>query len=187
MQRIAEGIVDSLITHEIICKKDRSLYTYGFHQGFILLGNMFTTVVIGWIYGAILEGLVFLSAYIFLRLNAGGYHAKTPLRCYLLSTVIVIAALSGIQYIPWNVLIAASVLLVSCVIIVGLAPMEDADKPLDSIEKLVYKKRTRGLPAFFVGVAVLFWLISPVISASIIVAILCVAVMLVISYCSNLF
>ena len=123
--------------------------------------------------------MVFLFTYIFLRSNAGGYHAKTPLRCYLLSTVIVVVALSGIQYVPWNIQIAVPVLLVSCVIIVGRAPMEDANKPLDAIEKLVYKKRTRGVLAFVVGVAVLFWLIYSVISVSVIVVILCVAGMTV--------
>lgn len=58
--------------------------------------------------------------------------------------------------------------------------MEDANKPLDALEKSVYKKRTHQFLGSLIGVAVLFGAIYPVISTSVIVAVLCVAVMLVV-------
>lgn len=102
MEGISKRIVDALTARKIVLEEDQALYIYGVHQGLVLSGNMLTTLLIGWIYGMIVESLVFLSVYICLRSNAGGYHAKTPTRCYILSTGIVVAALSGIRYIPWS-------------------------------------------------------------------------------------
>lgn len=43
-------------------------------------------------------------------------------------------------FIPTSICII--VVLVSCAIILILAPVEDANKPLDDIEQIVYRKRT---------------------------------------------
>ena len=100
-----------------------------------------TTVIIGVLYGMISEILIFMFAYIPLRIYAGGFHAKTSLRCYLCSVAITIIALSVMKFvkIPYFICIIAAV---SSIVILSAAPIEDKNKPLDSVEKTVFKKRT---------------------------------------------
>jgi accessory gene regulator B len=61
---------------EIISVEDNELYEYGLHQSFILLANIFTTILVGWIFNMMIESIIFLLAFVPLRSYAGGYHAK---------------------------------------------------------------------------------------------------------------
>ena len=42
----------------------------------------------------------FILAYIPIRSYAGGYHASTQLRCYILSNAVVVAVLIAIRLVP---------------------------------------------------------------------------------------
>jgi accessory gene regulator protein AgrB len=46
-----------------------------------------SALIIGWIFGVVLEITVFMAAYIPLITFASGYHAKTPIRCYIFSVI----------------------------------------------------------------------------------------------------
>lgn len=140
--RIAERITEELEDNQIIKSEDRELYAYGLNQGIIIILNMITTLCIGLLFGCIVELLVFMVAYIPLRSFAGGYHAKTPLRCYLSSIVMLIIVSVAIQYVTLKIWVYYIIVAVSVMIIAVLAPVEDRNKPLDDIEMKVYKRRT---------------------------------------------
>lgn len=69
----------------VVKEGDTEKYIYGINQIFVSVLNVSSTLIIGWIFSVVLEIEVFMTTYIPLRSFAGGYHAKTPLRCYLLS------------------------------------------------------------------------------------------------------
>ena len=93
----SKKLVDALADSGVISSDDRTLYIYGFHQMGVTLLNFSTDIIIGVLTGMLLESLLFLAVYISLRKFAGGYHAKTELRCYGLSTLLLCAALCGIS------------------------------------------------------------------------------------------
>lgn len=140
--RIAERITEELEDNQIIKSEDRELYAYGLNQGITIILNMITTLCIGLLFGCIVELLVFMVAYIPLRSFAGGYHSKTPLRCYLSSIVMLIIVSVAIQYVTLKIWVYYIIVAVSVMIIAVLAPVEDRNKPLDDIEMKVYKRRT---------------------------------------------
>lgn len=140
--KIAERITEELEDNQIIKSEDRELYVYGFNQGITILLNLITTLCIGLLFGCVVELLVFMAAYIPLRSFAGGYHAKTPLRCYLSSIVMLIIVSVAIQYVTLEIWIHYVIVAVSAIVIAVLAPVEDRNKPLDEIEMKVYKQRT---------------------------------------------
>lgn len=177
---MAEKVTELMVQNEIVTGEDREIYVYGLNQGIMLLVNILTSLLLGFVFNKSIEVIVFLAAYIPLRSYAGGYHAKTPFKCYLISIVmiLVIIFLTSINF--WNELIIIAVTLISALVIAFLAPVEDANKPLDKMERKIYKERTQEILAFVVGISMIFHFISQVrLEISINLAICVLAFMLV--------
>lgn len=140
--KVAEKLADSLEENEIIKHDDRELYVYGLDQGFSIILNIITTLLIGLIFNTFFQLVVFMAAYIPLRSFAGGYHAKTPLRCYIFSIIMLVFVSWGMKNLVFRDVVNYVVLAISAFIIFVLSPVEDKNKPLDKIELKVYRKRT---------------------------------------------
>ncbi len=141
-EKLSETITNSLIINKTIDSNDRELYCYGLKQGLTWLFNILTMIAVGVLCGMLWQCIVFISAYIPLRHYAGGYHAKTPIRCYLFSIVLITVVLLVIKYVHWNIFIYGILLLLSILCILVLSPVETANKPLDTLERKEYRKRT---------------------------------------------
>lgn len=180
-------IIESFIKRNIIDKKERDLYSYGLKEGIILLTNILTAALVGILYGMLWQALLYLIVYIPLRSYAGGYHASTQLKCYLLSTLLIMGVLLGIRYIHWNYFITLGLTLVSGILIFLLAPVEDNNKKLDEIEFLVYRKRARLIYIFELSLLLLVILMKlNQAAACIAVSHLTLAIMLIIGHIKNL-
>ncbi|MBR2407805.1 MAG: accessory gene regulator B family protein [Lachnospiraceae bacterium] len=142
---MSERITEWLLANEAIPREDKEIYRYGIQQGMIALVNLGTTMIIGMVFGKLLESLLFMTAYIPLRSFAGGYHAKTAVRCYFFSIVMISAVLWVMRYVTYSSLIFGWLTAISGSVIWFLVPVEDRNKPLDDVEKVVYRKRARGI------------------------------------------
>lgn len=133
------------------CKGESSdeneLYVFGINQCLNMLLNILTALFIGILLGEILQLLLFMLAYIPLRSYAGGWHARTPLRCYIFSVIMLTLVSIGIKYLLLTEWVYYAVLLVSVLIVFLLSPIEDKNKSLDELEHKVYKKRTAFIAA----------------------------------------
>lgn len=140
--KLSRRIGDNLVRSNVVKAEDAEIYIYGINQILISVLNVFSALIIGLIFGVFFEILVFMAVYIPLRSYAGGYHARTPLRCYIFSVIMLIAVSLGLKYLciaEWvYYVIFALVIIIICV----LSPVEDRNKPLDEIEHKIYKKRT---------------------------------------------
>lgn len=140
--KLSRRIGDDLVRSNVVKAEDAEIYIYGINQILISVLNVFSALIIGLIFGVFFEILVFMAVYIPLRSYAGGYHARTPLRCYIFSVIMLIAVSLGLKYLciaEWvYYVVFALVIIIICV----LSPVEDKNKPLDEIEYKVYKKRT---------------------------------------------
>jgi len=155
MNSLCEKSVDFMIQNEVISSEDKEIYVYGLKQGFILLLNILTTLFIGFLFNKVLKTIIFLAAYIPLRIYAGGYHARTQLRCYICSVVLTISVLLAVEFIPWTNFIVTVVAAISGMIIFILSPVEDMNKPLDAVEVRIYGKRARIILCIELGVLAL--------------------------------
>lgn len=133
------------------CKSESSdeneLYVFGINQCLSMLLNILTALFIGILFGEILQLLLFMLAYIPLRSYAGGWHARTPSRCYIFSVIMLTFVSIGIKYLSLTEWVYYAVLLASVLIVFVLSPIEDKNKPLDELEHKVYKKRTAIIAA----------------------------------------
>lgn len=99
---VFERWANSLVQEGIVSREDEELYSYGLRQSWLFLMNISTALVIGWLMDALTACILFMVCYVPLRRMAGGYHARTPFRCYLLGIVLVTAALAAIKWLPWT-------------------------------------------------------------------------------------
>lgn len=141
--KLSNKITDILLGNNTIKQEDREIYCYGVQQGLTLILNILTTIVIAFVCREFWQCLIFMISFILPRRYAGGYHAKTPLRCYIYSNAVIFAALLIIKFFTLGIFICGCLSVISGAIIFFLSPIEAANKPLDDEEKMVYRIRAR--------------------------------------------
>lgn len=82
-----------------------------------------------------------MAVYIPLRSLAGGYHAKTPLRCYIFSVIMLIIVSNCVKYLSIADLLCFFVLTTGVLVVILLSHVEDKNKPLGKTEHSIYKRR----------------------------------------------
>lgn len=140
-QTTAQKITDRLCSQDIIEDADKELYAYGFNMLLTVSLNIISTIIIGLLFGMVFESIAFLVAYIPLRSYAGGYHARTPLRCYIISLLLIVLILLTLNLIGESVLALFILSGIGTIICVTMSPVEDVNKPLDEAEIKVYRKK----------------------------------------------
>lgn len=139
---ISAYIADLLVKNETITENEHDIYSFGIQQGINILINLITILFFGILFGEIWQSLIFTIAYVPLRSYAGGFHAKTPTRCYVFSCCLISAVLLAIKYLLPEDFIYSSLLAAGGIIIILLAPVDTLNKRLDQVEVRVYRNRT---------------------------------------------
>lgn len=143
----ADTITRKLYENNSISSEQYEICRFGFQQGLTILLNALTVIVIGAVMGELWQAMLFMGLYAPLRSYAGGYHARTATRCYVYSILLMIAVLLAMKYLMIPQFICIIAFVISCAIILILVPVEDANKPLDHTEQVVYRKRTYMITA----------------------------------------
>ena len=166
---IALHITDYFIRKNIICEEDKAIYQYGFEMGISQTINIITTLTIGFIMRMPLESITFLLCFLTLRTYSGGYHASSNLKCYILSTLMTIIVLTASYFVNLYNLYHAAIIcgITGAGLLVLLAPVDDANKVMDMVERVVFRKRAmRALFMWLVIVVILFF--TPLNSLSVV-------------------
>lgn len=145
--KLSSKIGNDLVRSNIVKAEDAEIYIYGINQILVSVLNVLSALIIGLIFGVVFEIAAFMAAYIPLRSFAGGFHAKTPLRCYIFSVIMLIIVSVGIQYLPAPDWVYYAILSAAALIVLLLSPVEDRNKPLDEKEQVVYKRRAAIITA----------------------------------------
>lgn len=125
-------------------KEKGEIIRFGIERGKILLVSSIGIFLLGGIFNVLGESLVFFFSLYSLRIYAGGYHAKSQKRCFMLSLIIVSAGFISIKHLlTWNYTVLIFVSLMAEAIIWKLAPVENQNKLLDEAEQKEYAKKTR--------------------------------------------
>ncbi len=77
---ISEKVVDKLIDGNIIESEDKELYTYGFHQGFLIIFNILTAIAIGLLFKMVLESVIFFNGIYPPKILCWGISCKNTLK-----------------------------------------------------------------------------------------------------------
>lgn len=161
IESLSKKFVQWQIAKNIISAKDISVYEYSY---IVLIGEM-TNILIAFIIAAVFRYpvlLIFLTAYIPLRIFAGGYHEDSSDRCMVFSTItlIIVCIIGKYLYTDDRTLFYLFGELASATVIILLAPVEDHNKPLDKNETKKYRKYAYVLLLAEISIAILFYYIE---------------------------
>lgn len=142
INNLSTRITNKLLAEGNIAENERELYIYGLFMLLSHLMYLVFVIVFGLIFKCFLESIIFYIAFQFIRRYAGGYHAKTEIRCEILSTLsilccIVLIKLSKMYDIRITLLIIS---LVFAVLIFVLCPLDTPEKPLNDKEYKYFRK-----------------------------------------------
>lgn len=87
LYRISQRIVRTWQSEQIIPSESSEAYVYGVQLLLSTLVNIFCIAVVSVLAALPLAWIPFLVGFVPLRVSAGGFHAKTPLRCFITFSV----------------------------------------------------------------------------------------------------
>lgn len=127
-------------------KNNFDLYEYAVY---IILSSAFhviTVITLGLCFNLLVESLVLYFSFIAIRKFAGGYHAKTPVRCYLFSfasNIIILCLVKWLSSINTLFIFIFIIFELLCVVLILLiSPLDTENNPLTGQEKKMYRMLT---------------------------------------------
>lgn len=145
IQNLSHRIVSTFSESSIIDADDAELYAYGLEIviGYALV--ILSSVMLAALLGLAVEVILFVVCYLPMRIYAGGYHARTYGRCYLLSCTTIIAAAILAKYIlPGTGQHVLLIIMIGAGLVTGvLGAVEDANKPLTEAQKKDYSRKVK--------------------------------------------
>lgn len=139
--KISDNIVKWMLSNHIIEEKKAVICRWGISHILDTAFNIITFLIIGILFKMSFETIIFTIGYIPLRIYAGGYHAKTPFRCWCLSNIILTVSLVLVQNAEKFYIAFCILSLIAVMVLIILMPVEDLHKPLDQNDRKKYKKR----------------------------------------------
>lgn len=144
MRKKADSLA-RLIFSKDVNEEKIELYSFAIYIVFSELLHIATMLLIGLIFGLVAESIILYISFISIRKFAGGYHAKTPFRCYLFSIVTIVISLLTLKFSFNSQIIGLnymfiSIALISLIVILFLSPLDNENKIINCKEKKVYKK-----------------------------------------------
>lgn len=139
---VAESLTRRLVKTQVVENEDYAIYFYGMKQLLQTFVNIGLTILYGILMGELYQSVIYVISFMLIRKYAGGYHCTSQIRCYILTSTVILSALSAIKYCEFSIYLELALFVLSNIVIVLLSPVETSNKPLDDIEKIVYRKRT---------------------------------------------
>lgn len=146
---LADKLVQAAIRCGAVKQEDEAVYRYGLEA---LVGHVFsfaTMFLLALLCGIPQYAVLYVILMYPLRIYSGGFHASTPGRCYLISTLM-FAAMIACEPLVCGILSKESLavlLLIISAVIFALAPAESENKPFEQDESRRYRKASRGILA----------------------------------------
>lgn len=181
LKKLTTKAADILCRNGLIEQEEKEIYLFGIETALLKVIHYATMLLIGLCFGMVWQTAVFLLAYTVLRDYAGGYHAGSRMRCYLISWLMMLSVLLIVQFCSAEVMFWTSAILSIpfYLLIFSLAPVGNINKPLDEIEQKRYGKTARIILSIEEVLSALFLFFNVQISFVLCLSLFCISIMLV--------
>ncbi len=149
---LTEILMQPIIKNGNYETKDKNIIKYGIELMVTSFIGIFWMIIMSFVICKPTAWVFFLLGIAPIRTYAGGFHAKTHFRCYLISTVVFVVSLLVVKASVLGIKTIFFMELFAVVIIVLMAPMEANNKPLKAETKR--KNRKKCLIIAFVGLII---------------------------------
>lgn len=155
MKYISEKITDYIVKSGAISEESYAIYQYGVQIGLEMLNCFLICFGVALYLHMIPQFFVFTGVFMLLRTYAGGLHLDSYLGCLICSTAVQTIILLINSHYMIALPIAWGIILISTVLILKNAPVENVNRELDADEKKHCKNVTMkvlvGVLFFSVG------------------------------------
>lgn len=148
-----------LCRNSIIEEENIEVYHYGLELILATIFKFIGLMVIAAITGLVMETIIFIMFFCSLRLQAGGYHAKSIMGCFIGMVSFTFISISLVKLLPihnqLNYILLS--IIVSKYLVFTFAPLENENKPSTKEQKIEY--RYRSLVTVMIESVIIFLLI----------------------------
>lgn len=140
--RIVKRMVLFFYENNVIKKDDMEIYEYGLELLLSSILQIIAVLLISVVVGKLLVTIMFLLAFCTLRTFAGGYHAETHFKCFIILLFVYSTFLALIFFLNQDAMRIAAIVFssFSTILVFVWAPIDSENKPLTSDEKNRYRK-----------------------------------------------
>lgn len=121
----------------------KEIIKYGLKRVKIILVSIIVALALGIFFDVLWQSIVFILIFSSLRRYAGGYHASSEKKCYLISFCAVTLSFWCIKYIEVSTAYCFFLQIASLVTILALSPVENQNRKLEKEEYIKYGNKTR--------------------------------------------
>lgn len=142
--RVSRQIASLWSRDGIIPEGSEEAYVYGIQLLLSTVINVVCIAVISWLMGNAFAWIPFMIGFVPLRMTAGGYHAKTPLRCGITFCGTYTLVLVLLHFLPARGQVPVILInsLVTMTLVFLFSPVPAANKPLTEEEAKRNRKRS---------------------------------------------
>jgi accessory gene regulator B len=123
-------------SHEIICASDKENYSFGLQLMFSSSINITIVILISLVLKEPLSWLIYMAAFVPLRMTAGGYHAKSHFSCISIfcTTYFLLMMIEKSVSISHVGNLAAVIAIISWIAVLLVSPVPATNKPLTPVQ-----------------------------------------------------
>ena len=146
-----KNFLEKMLVDEEMTPDEQEIVQYGMEYITETVLGIFLTILISSLFQGFVAAVMLCTLLFLLRSNAGGYHARTPLQCKILSVLALLLAHVLVYFVQWPEYFHIALTVVGMLLLWFLAPVGSENKPLDETEQIVYQKRTHIILAVEMG------------------------------------
>lgn len=186
MDMFLDKIMDFINHNRKIDDEEAEIVRYGLEMAALKITFFAAALAVNLLMNSFLQFIIFISLFSVLRSYAGGYHAKTRIRCFIQSMLLIIAAVMIInitQKITYIIIPLSLIALAAGAVIWRIAPVDTKNKRLDFDEKVHLRKKTRITLAVEIIIGIVSYLLNfKMVSCAVAISIIASCVLLLAEY-----
>lgn len=146
MENIVKKITDNLIYNNLLSSNKRAVFEYKLQIKLLTYINYIIFLGLGLATNHLIEIIVFLTAFLKLRESTSGYHASSPVLCFIYSCIIVLSIYNLGNYIALlNINFQIIIILITVLTILLFSPINHINlnltkNEMNALKESLYKK-----------------------------------------------
>lgn len=138
IERITKILIKWLMDNHAIVDNDRELYEYAVFN--LILKLLPFTIILPFcmITKTVISGSIIIFVFLSIRSYSGGFHASTPVRCFIASCTIMMLIIISAEYINNHICLFAAMIF-AVISLSHFSPLDSGSRRLELQEKKKYK------------------------------------------------
>ncbi len=145
IQAFSIKIANNLVKREVICSEKIKIYQYGLELLIATVLNGLVVLVLSLLLGVFWPTCLLIAPFIWIRSNAGGYHAKTHLGCIVGFAITYTATILLLKNVVIDAAIQITVLALSSLVIWLIGCIKNENRPVTDEEFLKFRNKAKRI------------------------------------------